>query len=579
MKRKLAVSDATEKTYGWKAELTLLTKCALLFVLGVTFIVIGLASFSSLLVTVGNLLVGFLGCFVSFWLLVFLCVEFQLWKRTRNVGYQLQFLGGLLIILSPLYFLLPLLFEGWASVFTPYGLISQTFSLTSFVSGIFIALYGYRYRGPHADFYRNMVSWKGEKNVELIDGYSDSVLTFYSAQISKVELGMMAKDYALNMGKAGLLLGHDLDESGMNLYPMTYAGLRTLRLWAALVHLYWFSRKPDRLTWIRVCWDGRVDVHISSYDYARISRPVSYRSLCEVVANATVASLLAFSEDNTAGAITALLAERAPPRVKVPSSSEDRLGLVAASFALLLILAGLCSALLASMLSPRVVSPTIANIQWFPDTPGPNDKIEVHAALSGVDGINNWVRSFSVVIFTYFNESRAGMLDMVHVGGDKYVAYLGSFPEGTELTFFLMAYLRHSTLFGSQDVLLVSESHVMRVGRVHVDGESGLSVEGASCQIGSSNNAIFGAWINSSAQVDVAQLFLAMYSLDSSFITRVEWHNLTTSDGLYEAEVQHIPGKADNDSPPLTVVYYMIVSRDKTWNTDSSDLMRIELTN
>lgn len=587
MKRIGGVEKAAEKALRWRMEWAPLTVLVVLFALGEALTIIGFATFSPIPIAFGNLLTGFLSWLIVFWILLYLAVEFQLWRKTRNVGHRLQFVGALLVVTAPLYMWIPLLLGGLAAAFSIAGTISLMLFYVSLFMGIVFALYGYYYLGFRAgdiDLYRNVVVREGEKITELTDGYSDRVFTVRYDDLSGANVKSVAKTYATTLGKAGLLLGHELDEKGITLYPVTYTGLGQLRVWTVLVHLYWFAKKPERLTWVRVEWDGRALVHLSPYDYARISRPVAYHSLCVAVADAIVMSLLAFSKSDISASITVLLGESYRPAkrvVRIPSPAAERMGLAVTVLAMLIIIAGMSSALASAVLSPMRQSPAITDIRWVPQNPSSGENVDVYATLSGGNEFFSPVYSFEVIVFAYFNETRVCGVDMRHIEGDSYGARLGSFPEGTELAFFFHADVQRFGIFGSEDFNLFSEPRVLTIGQVQKNGSSDLSVGDVTHEIGPLGSTTFSVEIDSLAQIETAKLLVTRFHTYSSETGsgsgfRAESHNLTKLDDFYQTEVFRLMEPVQGDNFHI-IVFYKVVVRDTTWNTGSSELLRLEV--
>src|SRR2546427_11939535 len=176
------------------------------------------------------------------------------------------------------------------------------------------------------------------------------------------------------MGRAGLMLSWSLDDEGVTFYPMTYTGVGGFHLWTAFKHLYWLSRKPERLTWVRIAWDGSAKVHISPYDYERISRPVAYHLLCAGVGDALVSSLVAFAGGDASGAIVRLLGQRGEERsatTRLVRPETDRLAKFAAILTAALLVTGLGASIAAGVLSPEREGIRITNVYWTPPSPGP----------------------------------------------------------------------------------------------------------------------------------------------------------------------------------------------------------------
>src|SRR5881397_2473617 len=237
--------------------------------------VLGFAGFLIVIVLVDSV-----GLFVLVWIGIYGVIEYTLWRTTRNPGHRLQYLGVALLLLPLSYTYIMLFLGGFSATLSVFGLIALAVGGISWIAGLGFSLYGYYHRGYRAgdiDLYRNVVVREGERIEELTDGYSTRIFSTRYDELVKPPMRAAAKAYALAMGRAGLILSSVEDDEGVTFYPMTYTGVGGFHLWTALKHLYWLSRKPDRLTWIRVAWEGSVKVHISPYDYERISRPVACR--------------------------------------------------------------------------------------------------------------------------------------------------------------------------------------------------------------------------------------------------------------------------------------------------------------
>jgi hypothetical protein len=586
MTKKLKTGKAAEKAYKMRLEWAPVAVLVVLFVLGGTLFIVGFSVFSPTILGFGSLLIAVLSWLIYFWLILYMVVEFQLWRRTRNIGHRLQFLGTLLLVMVPLYIWIPLLFGGWSALFTPFAAISGIVAFASFIGGLAIAVYGYYYRGFRAsdiDLYRNVVVREGERIKEVTGGYSTRVFSVHYDDLSQKEVKAVADSWATTIGKTGLILDHKMDESGVIVYPVTYTGVGRFQILTVLTHLFWITRKPERLTWVRIKWNGEVGVHISAYDYDRISRPVSYHLLCAAVADAMVTSLLAFSKSNVTAATTALLGQRDADKaqaVRLPMKADDRIGAAIAVLAALLILAGLSSSIVAVALSPDRSSLAITDVDWLPENPKQGDNIEVYGTLRGADEFSVIIDYFYVVFFVYFNDSYSAALDMSKVGGDDYRARLGAFSNGTELMFFLKASIHSAGLFGSQETVLVSEPQVLRVGQVHGNEDSGISIEGVTHEMDVDGNITFSAWINSSASIETAQLYIAHFSTynegagySSEF--GAFWLNLTKLGDQYRVELPPLL-LSEGKSQFSATLYFKIVGRDTIWNTTTTELDKIE---
>ena len=247
---------------------------------------------------VAPFLILFVGAyFIYAWIAMYAVVEFQLWRRMRNLGHLLQFLGSLLVLTPLVWNILPF-FLGVRLLSLGFpGIVFNAITQVSFPVGLVMALYGYYHREYHAsdvDLYRNVVVRSGERIGVLTDGYSTRVYETQYGSFPGDRLRAVAEAYAVRFQKAGFYLWHRTDGTGITLYPVTYTGVGGLRLGTALAHLYRLSRKPERLTWVRIEWSGSVHVHISPDDYRRIKRPVAHHILCAAVADAVVGSLLAY---------------------------------------------------------------------------------------------------------------------------------------------------------------------------------------------------------------------------------------------------------------------------------------------
>src|SRR2546427_657322 len=248
---------------------------------------------------------------------------------------------------------------GFSATLSVFGLIALAVGGISWIAGLGFSLYGYYHRGYRAgdiDLYRNVVVREGERIEELTDGYSTRTFSARYDELAKLPIRAAAKEYAQAMGRAGLMLSWSLDDEGVTFYPMTYTGVGGFHLWTAFKHLYWLSRKPERLTWVRIAWDGSAKVHISPYDYERISRPVAYHLLCAGVGDALVSSLVAFAGGDASGAIVRLLGQRGEERsatTRLVRPETDRLAKFAAILTAALLVTGLGASIAAGVLSPE----------------------------------------------------------------------------------------------------------------------------------------------------------------------------------------------------------------------------------
>lgn len=573
-----------EKAYKKKLEWFPIVAVVFLLILSTAVFIIGFASHSATHLEFGSLLLMVLGWVIYFWLILYMVVEFVFWKTTRNVGHRLQFLGVLILVLLPLYVLIPLLVGRWSALFSPYAAIIGFVNLASFAGGIALALFGYYCRGYRAadmDLYRNVVVREGERIEEVTDGHSTRVFTVRYDDIPKAEISVAARDWATTLSKAGFLLKYDTDETGIRVFPVTYAGIGSFRIWTALTHVYWIVKKPMKLTWVLIDWDGRVDVHISSYDYGRICRPVAYHSLCTAVADAMVTSLLAFSRGDTEGSIRLLLGSNssAIQSPKLANTKEGGMAKAATIVGIVLILAGVSSSLVTIAFSQEWGPLVISNVRWFPDSPEPGDSVRVVATLAGIDESNAHVESFELMLFSYFNDTGTGLISMERIIDNDYEAYLGSFLNGTELTFSLWASVRRFGALSSYESTVFSEPYVLRIGKVLREGGSGLTIGDVYHEMDSEGNIEFSIQISSSATVKTAQLFFVYryaYSNndDSGGGAGISRTNLTMREDRFIAEIPHLWWSIEGEDVSAAI-HYKVVAQDTTWNTDTTELMEL----
>src|SRR5437870_8674172 len=259
--------DRGRRAYLMKLEwkpfaMLLLVAAGLVTVTIGSLFVLGFAGFLIVIVLVDSV-----GLFVLVWIGIYGVIEYTLWRTTRNPGHRLQYLGVALLLLPLSYTYIMLFLGGFSATLSVFGLIALAVGGISFIAGLGFSLYGYYHRGYRAgdiDLYRNVVVREGERIGELTDGYSTRIFSTRYDELAKLPIRAAATKYAKEMGRAGLMLSSVQDDEAATFYPMTYTGVGGFHLWTALEHLYWLSRKPERLTWVRIAWDGSVKVHIRS---------------------------------------------------------------------------------------------------------------------------------------------------------------------------------------------------------------------------------------------------------------------------------------------------------------------------
>src|SRR6267143_308828 len=219
-KRSVPSSDV-----AWRVEWMPFLVLLVAFSAGAAFPIAGLVGRSFEIYELGNLTIELLAWFIFAWLVLYMIVEYVLWRRTRNVGHRLQYLGASLLVLSPLFFWIPLTFGGWAAAFSPAGLLGATLFFVAFVCGCALALGGYYYPGFRAgemDLYRNVVVREGERIDRLTNAFSERPFAVHYDGLPPKEAASVVQDWARTMAKAGLLLGHRADPEGTVVYPVTW---------------------------------------------------------------------------------------------------------------------------------------------------------------------------------------------------------------------------------------------------------------------------------------------------------------------------------------------------------------------
>lgn len=528
----------------------------------------------------------FLVYLLYFWIAVYLVVELQLWRRTGNRGHLLQFLGALLVLAPISWGLVTSLSSFVSRILSPAYLVLSTVEFACLVVGLAMALYGYSHRGYHArdvDLYRNVVVRAGEKIGLLTDGYSTRVFETHYEGFPGDSVRARADEYAVRFQRAGFLLSHHTDATGITIYPITYTGVGGFRLVTAFAHLYRLWRRPERLTWVRVHWDGDVRVHISPEDYARIKRPVAHHVLCAGVADAVVGSLLAYAGGQESAAVQAFLGPepvRGPADLRLPKAQGDRAAWGAIGLAVALLVAGTGAALAVDFVRPPGPTLSIQDVRWTPAHPVGGQPITVLANLSGPTNPFAYSPVFSLLIWAYYNDSVFGAQFFNNIQGNLYGARLGAFPNGTEVTFMIQGY---TTTPDSGPVYAASPAFVLDVGTVRRGGPSGLTIGGPNLQVNAYGGGLFSAWINSTAPVETAQILFSGYFTytdaqgpESGSIQVLGW-NLTGSQSSYTFSA---PGGVFG---PLTaehvhaVVWYKFVARDTSWNTATTPMLTFEV--
>ena len=548
--------------------------------------VLGLAAIPIAIVLVDSFLLFFV-----VWIGIYGIVEYALWRSTRNPGHRLQYLGVALILLPLSYSYIMLFLGGISATFSMFGFITTAIGGVSFIAGLGFSLYGYYHRGYRAgdiDLYRNVVVREGERIGELTDGYSTRIFSTRYDELAKLPIRAAATEYAKEMGRAGLMLSSVQDDEAVTFYPMTYTGVGGFHLWTALEHLYWLSRKPERLTWVRIAWDGSVKVHISPHDYERISRPVAYHLLCAGVGDALVSSLVAFAGGDTSGSVLRLLGQRGasrPATISLVRPDTDRLTTFATMLTAALLVTGLGASIAAGILSPERQGIQITNVAWTPTNPAPGDRIDLYASVTGGDAFGLGPLDVWVAIFTAFNDTLSGALPMVQISSNQYGVRLMPFHDGTAVTLLVTA---RYFVSGAGARFTWSGPYDIDIGTVHRDGASGLTIAPQRPTVVPTGDVQFAAWINSSAGIESSMVMT--YSIYSGWSDtgpggsgsvsgggQVISLNLTGSNGFFSVGIPasiYLPYGMPHYH---AVIYYRFVARDTTWNTAATSLMSIEV--
>ena len=585
------IEDTGRRAYlvnlEWKPFAILVAICsAFVFVTIASLLVLGLAALPVAIVLVDSFALFFL-----VWIGIYGIAEWVLWRRTRNPGHRLQYLGVALILLPLSYTYIMLLLGGFSATLTSFGLIAVAVAGLSWIAGLAFSLYGYYHRGYRAgdiDLYRNVVVREGERIEELSDGYSTRIFSVRYDELVKPPMRAAAKEYALAMGRAGLILSSVEDDEGVTFYPMTYTGVGGFHLWTALKHLYWLSRKPDRLTWVRVAWEGSVKVHVSPYDYERISRPVAYHLLCAGVGDALVSSLVAFAGGDASGAILRLLGQRGEARPPSPSlvrPETDRLAKFAAILTASLLVTGFGASIAAGILSPERQGIQITSVSWTPTNPAPGDRIDLYATVTGSDAFGLGPVDVGVAIFAAFNDTLSGALNMVQVGSNEYGVRLMPFHDGTAVTLLVTA---RYFVSGAGARFTWSGPYDIDIGTLHRGGAGGLSIGPQRPTVVPTADVQFAAWINTSAGIESAMVMTTSTytgwgdtgpggSGSVSGGGQVISLNLTGSNGLFSVGIPASIFLPYGMPHYHAVIYYRFVARDTTWNTASTSLISIEV--
>ena len=523
---------------------------------------------------------------VYFWIAVYLVIELQLWWHTRNQGHLLQFLGALLVLAPISWGLITTASRGFYSFFSPTGIALYLLEFASLVAGVVMALYGYTHRGYHAndvDLYRNVVVRSGEKIGLLTDGYSTRIYETHYDDFPGESVRTHADEYATRFQRAGFLLSHRTDPAGITIYPITYTGVGGFRIITAFSHLFRLWRKPDRLTWVRVEWTGDVRVHISPEDYARIRRPVAHHVLCAGVADAVVGSLLAYVSGQENAAVQGMLGPepaRRPADLRLPRPQGNPAGWVAVGLTLAILVAGTGAALSVDLVGTPQPSFSIRDVRWTPANPVGGEPIYVYANLSGPSSLLAFGAEFSLLVWACYNDSVFGARYFANIQGSLYGAWLGTYPNGTEVTFLIQG---SATTTGSGMAYAASSPYLVDVGTVHQGGASGLSIGGPSVSVSADGSGTFGAWINSSAAIETAQVLLSGYYTYSGAQgsggggVQVLAMNLSASGSHYTyTPPAGVLGPLKADHLHL-VLWYGFVARDTTWNTAHTVLLTYEV--
>ncbi len=521
---------------------------------------------------------------VYFWIGVYCVLEFQLWRRTRNEGHLLQFLGSLLVLVPISWGLITFASSNLYGMFSPVGVGLVFLEFVSLAVGASMALYGYYHRPFHAndvDLYRNVVVRSGERIGLLTDGYSTRV---YETRYEGLPGGAVrdrADEYAARFQRAGFLLSHRTDASGITLYPITYTGVGGFRLITAFAHVYRLWRQPDRLTWVRVDWTGDVQVHISPEDYARIKRPVAHHVLCAGVADALTGSLLAYVDGRETAAVQTLLGSEPARRredLRLPPMKRGAGEWAAIGVAAAILIAGIGLAIGVDFVSVSQPSFSIQGVYWNPSHPVGGQNIDLFANLTGLQPFGGTLQNFGVTVWAYYNASVYGAKTMAQVSGNLYGARLGSFPNGTEITLILVA----SQSAGPGTAFTSSPAYVLQVGAVHAGG-SLLSVEAPTAHLDSFGYVAFGAWINSTLPLDTVEVLYSGYYTYSgdqgsgSGGIGIAAVNLTGPGPHYTVSEPLFPYGYLTGQHAHIVIWYKVVARDAGWNTASTPLLTYEV--
>ncbi len=574
---------ATARSVGWAGWSPVLW----LFIVELVFglVLVPLVFFVSPLTLSLPFLLTFVAVYaLYFWIAFYGLVEFELWRRMRNLGHMYQFLGSVLIVVPVLWNYLPSLLGLQTLSYGPVIVIVQAATSASGGTGLVMALYGYYHEPFHArdvDLYRNVVVRAGERLDVLTDGYSTRIFETRYEGLPSEALRAGAEAYARRFEQGGFFLAHHADDEAITLYPVAYAGLGTFRWGAALRHLYRLARQPGRLTWIRVEWSETVRVHISPDDYRRIRRPVAHHLLCTAVADAVVGSLLAFTRGDEPGAVATLLGPdriRSPRQLRLPGRVEARDARILVAFAAILLVTGVAGTAFSVI---GVQNPySISNVRWSPDRPVPGQTFQVYATLTSLEA-PTLGDVFELIWWSYFGTASAawppssGVVSLQPYQGNEYAATLGPFANDTEVAF-VAAIEVQGTLTTK---LIQSPAYAVDIGTVIHGGPSGLSLSSPQLVRTSIDSGVtLGVWINSTAPLVVAQVLVAgtfAYSFlngGGSYGLGSLVYNLTPSGGYYSMDFPpgtlipvgytHLTGTLD----------YMFVAQDATGNAVTSGL-------
>jgi len=170
-----------------------------------------------------------------------------------------------------------------------YGLSIMQIGFWIFVGWTLLTRSGER---EAVTLYNNLIVTAGVEVDSQLNGYSQRPYSEESDILkNKSNLNFMeiAGDFGKTMGKELIFMDWKIKDNEAVFYPVT-ANLLIAQLYSMFPSL-----GKDKISWIKLSSDGRITVFVSKDDYGRILTPVTYHTLCRIIAEKFEQSFIEFT--------------------------------------------------------------------------------------------------------------------------------------------------------------------------------------------------------------------------------------------------------------------------------------------